>query len=143
MGVSRAVMKRGSCTKVCAIDSTGSVTFGGAPSRRYIPGLGASVKPPIFDEKFPLKRYYIDEIDTVRQCRRIAQVEGFLPGGSTGTVLAAFDALRDKIPEEAALSLLRRILVKGIWMEYITTIGLWKTLGNQHLIMPFVLLRTK
>ena len=99
MGVSRAVMKRGSCTKVCAIDSTGSVTFGGAPSRRYIPGLGASVKPPIFDEKFPLKRYYIDEIDTVRQCRRIAQVEGFLPGGSTGTVLAAFDALRDKIPE--------------------------------------------
>ncbi|EFS46289.1 hypothetical protein HMPREF9580_01633 [Cutibacterium acnes HL087PA2] len=35
----------------------------------------------------------------MRQCRRIAQVEGFLPGGSTGTVLAAFDALRDKIPE--------------------------------------------
>ncbi|AID37064.1 hypothetical protein TIA1EST1_06415 [Cutibacterium acnes hdn-1] len=48
-----------------------------------------------------------------------------------------------KFPREAALSLLRRILVKGIWMEYITTIGLWKTLGNQHLIMPFVLLRTK
>ena len=31
MGVYRAVMKRGSCTKVCAIDSTGSVTFGGFP----------------------------------------------------------------------------------------------------------------
>lgn len=100
MGISRAVMKRGSCTKVCAIDSTGSVTFGGAPSRRYIPGLGASVKPPIFDEKFPLKRYYIDEIDTVRQCRRIAQVEGFLPGGSTGTVLAALMLFEIKFPRK-------------------------------------------
>ncbi|EFT53019.1 hypothetical protein HMPREF9569_01445 [Cutibacterium acnes HL078PA1] len=48
-----------------------------------------------------------------------------------------------KFPREAALSLFLLILVKGIWMEYMTTIGLWKNLENQHLTMLFVQLRTR
>ena len=33
--------------RVLAVDSVGSVTFGGAPGRRMIPGLGTSVRPPL------------------------------------------------------------------------------------------------
>ena len=36
--------------RIVAVDSVGSVTFGGAPGRRMIPGLGASVRPPMLDE---------------------------------------------------------------------------------------------
>ena len=99
MGVCRGVAASRAATRVYAVDSVGSVTFGGSPSCRYIPGLGASVPPPLFDASLVLEQHAVDEIDTVRQCRRVAQLEGFLPGGSTGTVLACFDALQDVIPE--------------------------------------------
>jgi cysteine synthase len=36
--------------RVVAVDSVGSVTFGGAPGRRMIPGLGMGVRPPLLDE---------------------------------------------------------------------------------------------
>ncbi|MPM03229.1 putative siderophore biosynthesis protein SbnA [bioreactor metagenome] len=99
MGVSRAVAERGADTQVYAIDSMGSVTFGGAPSTRRIPGLGASVAPSLFDGTLVPEQHCVDEIDTVRECRRMAGLEGFLPGGSTGTVLAGFRALEESVPD--------------------------------------------
>ena len=103
MGVCRGVATSMAATRVYAVDSVGSVTFGGTPSRRHIPGLGASVPPPLFDTNLVLEQHAIDEIDAVRQCRRVARLEGFLPGGSTGTVLAGLDALQDVIPENSRI----------------------------------------
>jgi cysteine synthase A len=72
---------------VVAVDSVGSVAFGGAPGRRMIPGLGTSVRPPLLDESFIDDVVMVEEVDTVRACHRLA-AGGFLFGGSTGTVVS-------------------------------------------------------
>jgi N-(2-amino-2-carboxyethyl)-L-glutamate synthase len=73
--------------RVVAVDSVGSVTFGGAPSRRMIPGLGTSVRPPLLDDTYVDEVIHVEEPDTVRACHRLARA-GFLFGGSTGTVIS-------------------------------------------------------
>ncbi len=73
--------------RVVAVDSAGSVTFGGPPGRRMIPGLGASVRPRLLDESFVDEVVQVDEVDTIRACHRLAR-RGFLFGGSTGTVVS-------------------------------------------------------
>jgi 2,3-diaminopropionate biosynthesis protein SbnA len=73
--------------RIVAIDSVGSVTFGGAPGRRMIPGLGTSVRPPLLDESYVDEVVRVEEADTIRACHRLAR-RGFLFGGSTGTVVS-------------------------------------------------------
>lgn len=72
---------------VVAVDSVGSVTFGGTPGRRMIPGLGTSVRPEMLDESFVDEVINVEEADTIRACHRLAR-HGFLFGGSTGTVVS-------------------------------------------------------
>jgi 2,3-diaminopropionate biosynthesis protein SbnA len=72
---------------VVAVDSVGSVTFGGEPGRRMIPGLGMSVRPPLLDESYVDEVVHVEEADTIRACHRLAR-HGFLFGGSTGTVVS-------------------------------------------------------
>ncbi len=73
--------------RIVAVDSVGSVTFGGAPGRRMIPGLGTSVRPPLLDESYVDDVVRVEEADTIRACHRLAR-SGFLFGGSTGTVVS-------------------------------------------------------
>jgi N-(2-amino-2-carboxyethyl)-L-glutamate synthase len=72
---------------VVAVDSVGSVTFGGEPGRRMIPGLGMSIRPPLLDESYVDEVVHVEEADTIRACHRLAR-HGFLFGGSTGTVVS-------------------------------------------------------
>ncbi len=72
---------------VVAVDTVGSVTFGGASAPRMIPGLGTSVRPAQLDEEFVDDVVLVEEEDTIRACRRMAG-RGFLFGGSTGTVVS-------------------------------------------------------
>ncbi|MFC5994747.1 2,3-diaminopropionate biosynthesis protein SbnA [Pseudonocardia hispaniensis] len=73
--------------RIVAVDSVGSVAFGGTPGRRMIPGLGASVPPALLDESYVDDVVRVDEADTIRACHRLAG-KGFLFGGSTGTVVS-------------------------------------------------------
>ncbi|MFB6958915.1 2,3-diaminopropionate biosynthesis protein SbnA [Streptomyces sp. NPDC056309] len=73
--------------RIVAIDTIGSVTFGGPPGRRMIPGLGTSMRPPLLDDSYIDDVVRIEEADTIRTCHRLAQ-HGFLFGGSTGTVVS-------------------------------------------------------
>ncbi|MBT2388763.1 2,3-diaminopropionate biosynthesis protein SbnA [Streptomyces maoxianensis] len=73
--------------RIVAIDSVGSVAFGGAPGRRMIPGLGMSIRPPLLDESYVDEVIRVEEADTIRTCHRLAR-RGFLFGGSTGTVVS-------------------------------------------------------
>lgn len=96
-GVSRFFREVSPDTKIIAVDTAGSVTFGGKPGKRHIPGLGTSVSPPIskyssFDEML-----LIEEIETVKVCREFAR-RGLLVGGSTGTVIAGIRAYSDAVP---------------------------------------------
>lgn len=78
-GVSRYLREKAPKTKIIAVDSQGSITFGQPAGKRLIPGLGTSNPPAIrqyssFDELL-----MIPELDTVRMCRQLAQ-QGMLLG---------------------------------------------------------------
>ncbi|GGX60762.1 2,3-diaminopropionate biosynthesis protein SbnA [Streptomyces minutiscleroticus] len=76
-------------TRIVAVDTVGSVSFGSAPGTRHIPGLGMSRPSEILDRNAPDEVLLLPEWETVRECRWLARHTGLLAGGSTGTVLAA------------------------------------------------------
>jgi cysteine synthase A len=90
----------GAATVVVGVDAVGSVTFGGPPARRLIPGLGSSRLPEIFryGKHGGYRRMLVPEPDAILACRQVAAAHGLLVGGSTGTVLAAARASRHRIP---------------------------------------------
>ncbi|KZX22308.1 2,3-diaminopropionate biosynthesis protein SbnA [Rathayibacter tanaceti] len=98
MGCVRYLRDIGHRARVVAIDSVGSITFpGSGPGTRFIPGLGSSRRPEIFEPAEVGEVVHVHEADSVRMCRELARA-GFLFGGSTGTVLAG--ALRHLAFEE-------------------------------------------
>ncbi|WP_433400525.1 2,3-diaminopropionate biosynthesis protein SbnA [Streptomyces sp. CA-146814] len=86
-GCARYLKEVGHPARIIAVDSVGSVTFGGPAGVRHIPGLGTGKRPEIVDESVIDEIIMVPEVDTVRMCRKLA-ARGFLFGGSTGTVLA-------------------------------------------------------
>ena len=101
MGCARFLREWHRPVRVVAIDTVGSVTFGGPPGRRLIPGLGTSVRPPLLDESYVDEVIRVEEVDTIGACRRLAR-RGFLFGGSTGTVVSgAADWLDRQRPRRA------------------------------------------
>jgi 2,3-diaminopropionate biosynthesis protein SbnA len=82
--------------KVVAVEPVGSVTFGGAPGKRNIPGIGASVRPKLADIAKPDRIVEVNEEKTIEACLSFVRDYHLLVGGSTGTVLAAVQQL---VPE--------------------------------------------
>ncbi|MFI0811917.1 2,3-diaminopropionate biosynthesis protein SbnA [Streptomyces echinatus] len=103
MGCVEYVRDTRAATRVVAVDTVGSVTFGGPPGRRWIPGLGASRRPEIFIDDGSFDKVLVKERDTVLMCRHVARTYGLLLGGSTGTVLAAVRSMRDAIAPGATV----------------------------------------
>ncbi len=87
MGCARYFRETRPHVKIVAVDSVGSVTFGGPAGRRLIPGLGASRRPPLLDESLIDDVVMVPEIETIRVCREMTR-HGFLFGGSTGTAVS-------------------------------------------------------
>ncbi|MFJ1608666.1 2,3-diaminopropionate biosynthesis protein SbnA [Streptomyces sp. NPDC088253] len=87
MGCARYFREWHRPVRIVAVDSVGSVTFGGDAGRRMIPGLGAGRRPPMLDESYVDDVVRVAETDTIRACHRLAR-RGFLFGGSTGTVVS-------------------------------------------------------
>jgi N-(2-amino-2-carboxyethyl)-L-glutamate synthase len=87
MGCARYFRERHPHVRLVAVDSVGSVAFGGPPGRRMIPGVGSGVRPPLLEEAYVDDVVHVEEADTIRACHRLAR-RGFLFGGSTGTVVS-------------------------------------------------------
>jgi cysteine synthase A len=87
MGCARYFRDWHRLVRIVAVDAVGSVSFGGAPARRMIPGLGMNVRPALLDESYVDEVVLVEEADTIRACHRLAR-RGFLFGGSTGTVVS-------------------------------------------------------
>jgi len=90
-------------TKIIAVDSIGSVTFGFPAGKRYIPGLGTSRRPEIFSPDHIHALEMIAEADAVAMCRLLARTNGLLAGGSTGTVLCGVSQWLARIPSAATV----------------------------------------
>jgi cysteine synthase len=92
-GISERLRQEFPRIKVVAVEPTGSVTFGGAPGKRNIPGIGTSVRPKLADLVNPDKVVVVSEAKTVEACLSFVRDHHLLVGGSTGTVLAAVQQL--------------------------------------------------
>ena len=88
-GVSRKIKEVYPDAKVIAVDIVGSVIFGGESKKRYIPGIGSSMRPD------NLKYAKIDEViqvseeETIRACNYLLEKQQIFVGGSSGSVVAA------------------------------------------------------
>lgn len=116
MGCARWFRTYRPTVRIVAVDSVGSVTFGEPSGPRMLPGLGASVRPQLFDESVVDDMVSVPELDTVRVCHRMARA-GFLFGGSTGTVV------------EGA----RRWLADRSWSREPTTVAIAADFGERYL----------
>ncbi|MBI3898382.1 MAG: 2,3-diaminopropionate biosynthesis protein SbnA [Gammaproteobacteria bacterium] len=103
MGCAEYMKQHSPHTRVIGVDSVGSVTFGFAPAKRHIPGIGASRRPEIFDPALVDDVVMIPEAETVAMCRRLRDTCGILAGGSTGTVVAGVMRYKSRLPRDATV----------------------------------------
>lgn len=88
-GVSRKIKDVYPKAKVIAVDIVGSVIFGGAPQKRYIPGIGSSRTPEILTSAYIDEVIAIDERDVVKECNNLLVEHKIFAGGSSGAVFSA------------------------------------------------------
>lgn len=91
-GVSRRVNEKFPRAKIIAVDAEGSVIFGGRPSKRYIPGIGATLVPTLLREAIIDDVVTVAESDTVNACRELLRRHGLFVGGSSGSAYSAVES---------------------------------------------------
>ena len=100
-GCAEYVRESGLRTELLAVDAVGSVIFGGPSKKRLIPGHGAAVRPALYHPDLADDCIHVNDIDCVVGCRLLARTEAILAGGSSGAVLMAVAAAKDRIPAGA------------------------------------------
>lgn len=88
-GVSKKIKELSPTTKIIAVDVKGSVIFNQTPQKRYLPGIGSSLKPSILKEAIIDEVVIVDEKSSINECYRLLKEESLLCGGSSGSVMAA------------------------------------------------------
>lgn len=95
-GVSQKLKEKFRNIKIIAVDTKGSVIFGGDPQRRYIPGIGSSIRPKLVKKAIIDEVMIIPEIETVRGCHKLLNEYGIFAGGSSGTTFIAVNKYFEK-----------------------------------------------
>lgn len=102
-GCSEYVRDHGLKTRIIAVDALGSLIFGNAQGKRLVPGLGAGLRPPLCDPTMIDEYVHVSDLDCVVGCRRLMAREAIFAGGSSGGVLSAIEAYKERIPADAAV----------------------------------------
>lgn len=118
LGCQQYIRAHGLATKIVAVDSVGSVLFGGEAGTRRLPGLGAGVLPELASSADPDLVFQIEEIDMVRGCRRLARSEGILAGASTGAIVAAMGSMVPSLEAGARVA----FMVHDTGVPYLQTV---------------------
>lgn len=105
-GCRNYLRSRGRRTEVVAIDAVGSALFGGTPGPRLIPGLGAGREPALARHQTFQHVHRVSDLDCVIGCRRAAQREAILVGGSAGGVLESIRSLQDTLANRTCAAIL-------------------------------------
>lgn len=96
-GVSRRLKEKFPRVHVVAVDAEGSTIFGGPSKKRYIPGIGASVRSALLDHAEIDEVVMVPEMETVNACRTLLMRHGVLAGGSSGSCYAAMKRLAPRM----------------------------------------------
>lgn len=90
-GISNKIKDTYPEAKVIAVDVEGSVVFGNQPKRRYIPGVGSSMRPEIIKYAKIDEVVIVKESDSIKKCWEILKTYNIMIGGSSGSVYCAID----------------------------------------------------
>lgn len=90
-GVSNRLKEKFPEIKIVAVDTAGSVIFGDQPKKRYIPGIGSSMVPPIIHEAQIDEVVLVPEANTVEGCYNLFEQHAIFAGGSSGTCFYAIN----------------------------------------------------
>lgn len=101
LGTARRLREAHPQLKVIAVDAKGSVIFGGPPGPRRIPGFGASRVPELLQPEEIDQVIDVGDAESIAGCRRLAETEGVLAGGSSGAVVAAITHLAAQLTGSA------------------------------------------
>lgn len=88
-GISRRVKEAYPESIVVAVDTEGSVIFKNEPKKRYIPGIGSSMRPTIIEKAFIDDVMMIEECDAAATCMDLLKNHYILAGGSSGSCFTA------------------------------------------------------
>jgi len=92
-GISRGLKASWPHLKLVAVDSVGSVVFGGQPGVRRLPGLGSSRRSEFMQASDVDDVIYVSEPDAIDACRDLLRSEGILAGASSGALVSALRGL--------------------------------------------------
>lgn len=90
-GTSKKIKERYPNAKIIAVDTVGSVIFGGKPKRRFIPGIGSSMVPSILKDAKIDEIVIISEESAIKMCHKFKEKYSMFIGGSSGSVLSGID----------------------------------------------------
>jgi len=88
-GVSQKVKEKFPNAQIIAVDVEGSVIFGGESRKRFIPGIGSSIRPEILGSAKIDDVVAVNEFETMDSCRELLEKHNLFVGGSSGSVYAA------------------------------------------------------
>jgi N-(2-amino-2-carboxyethyl)-L-glutamate synthase len=88
-GVARRLREAWPTLTVIAVDSQGSVVFGGPAAERRLPGHGASRVPELAATLDQDDVVYVPDDEAIAGCHALLRSEGILAGASAGSVISA------------------------------------------------------
>jgi cysteine synthase A len=104
-GVSRRLKERYPNVRIIAVDTEGSIIFGGPPGKRHIPGIGSSIVPPLLSYARIDDVVMIPECETAQACRELLATHGLFVGGSSGSAFAAIKRYASRLAGSTVLFL--------------------------------------
>jgi len=119
-GVSQKVKENYPKSKIIAVDVDGSVIFGEKAHKRFIPGIGSSLRPSIIDDAFIDEVVTVNEDETISSCRELLERHNLYAGGSSGSVYAAVKKYFKENPADRQVNIMCVFADRG--ERYITTI---------------------
>ncbi len=105
-GLSRKLKERYPGITIIAVDTHGSVLFGGTPGKRYIPGIGSSLVPGILELAHIDEVVRVAERDAALMCHELLRKHYLFAGGSSGSVYAAVNRYFAGCPPEKPVNVL-------------------------------------
>jgi 2,3-diaminopropionate biosynthesis protein SbnA len=97
-GISHRLKRQWPDVKIIAVDTIGSIIFGGPPAPRWLPGIGASVRAKNLDRAQIDDVVLVEEIAAIRACHELWREHAICAGGSSGSVLHAIRTYFTKRP---------------------------------------------
>jgi 2,3-diaminopropionate biosynthesis protein SbnA len=119
-GMSRRIKEHFPQACIVAVDSVGSVIFDGVPQKRYIPGIGSSMRPGILREAMIDETVLVEESQAVRMCHQLLRKHFLFAGGSSGSVVAAVHKYFETRPVNRPVDVVAILADKG--EKYMTTV---------------------